>query len=503
MAWPTEAGSILKARSTRKRGVRKCRRSSVVQPLWALPHFVPYTQSVLPKHKPRARKHRPSRAIGPTTFRGRWHLDMRGTYRVFNDAAYRFYESTRPAVAPGEWEGSEGWNNATLDAYSGNLIALYKLDESSGSAVDVINAINGTASGSPSYGQSGVIGNCVEFDGTDDKFVTAQSASFPATDFTLALWVYCTNYSRIAITFDGASYDYDLIFTSNATEWRQGITAKAETSLPLGQDAWHHVVLIRTSGDHAVYYDGVSQSLDTNTNDTSSLANSSLIIGEHNTVFWEGKLDQVVIWDDALSSAAITALYNSGDGRPYVDLPLADMLYATNASLPHEPSDTFGDGVHRFAATYFNGVVESDLMPIGPNGETWLRLDVASGAEANPPPSGPADWRLEERTGGVIAVCGAYYQTGTLRATQWAITYTTDDSNPGTGSPDVTVTMPTGLVAELAYALPAQSNGTVVKVRLQTRRQDGATWYYSEDLTIKTVTVDTIGPAAPPAGEVE
>ena len=127
-----------------------------------------------------------------------------------------------------------------------------------------------------------------------------------------------------------------------------------------------------------------------------------------------------------------------------------------------------------------------------------MRLDLCGGCQIGVPPLGPQDWRLEQRSGGVVRVWGFYYQgvSDENRADEWAIGYTTDGSTPPADTPDVTQAVDHGPLSILQYDLPAQSNGTTVKVRLQTRRDDGS-WIYSEDSTVETITVATAGPTAP------
>lgn len=225
-----------------------------------------------------------------------------------------------------------------------------------------------------------------------------------------------------------------------------------------------------------------------------------------------------------------------------------DAPKATDSSLAFSPADTFGDGVWYLSVSYFNGCIDSGFLPIGANGETYQRLDIIGDVQVNAPPNAPNSFELVVDSGGVIRVVGLYYQTGSLRATQWAITYTTDNSDPGgapnigptmdvggrsitvrrsrrrsyvvsatgseliqsaggrislpttkrgsyavnpawsdpslsppVGGPTVTVVMPTKGAAVLNYSIPSQADGTIVRVRLQTRRLDGATWRYSEE----------------------
>lgn len=192
--------------------------------------------------------------------------------------------------------------------------------------------------------------------------------------------------------------------------------------------------------------------------------------------------------------------YRSMSGPPQE----SDTPFATSSSLPETPTDTFADGWWYVAVSYFNGVLDSGFLPIGPNGEHYVRFNAVAGggggsqqSSTAEPPNGPNSWELESRAGGVIRVNGIYLHSGQLRADTWAIDYTVDGTTPSEGAPDVAVTMPTDGIAALAYDLPAQAHGTTVKVRLRTQR--GAA--YSDDSTVKTVIADTVGGNIPLEGD--
>lgn len=193
-------------------------------------------------------------------------------------------------------------------------------------------------------------------------------------------------------------------------------------------------------------------------------------------------------------NAAAYRFYRSNSAPPEP----GDAPFATSASLPHEPTDTYADGTWYLSASYFNGVLDSGFLPLWLAGETYLRLDLDSGVQVNAPPAAPGDWRLQNLPDGVVRVVAFYFQTGILRADEWAITYTIDGSDPGTPpavAPTVTIAMPSTGLAVLAYELPAQAQGTEVRVRLQTRRDDGG-WLYSVGSTIKSSVADEEGSAA-------
>jgi hypothetical protein len=190
--------------------------------------------------------------------------------------------------------------------------------------------------------------------------------------------------------------------------------------------------------------------------------------------------------------------YRSNSGPPAE----TDTPFATNATLPHEPADAYADGTWYLSVSYFNGVIDSGFLPVGPNGETYLRLDITAGAVAGSPPNPANDCQLEVRAAGVVAVLAAYYQADTLMAEEWAVAYTFDGSPPPESTPDYTVAMDAQGLCVLEYDLAAQAHGTTVKARVQTRRNDGG-WIYSEGSAILTATAYTPGPGAPDDAEPE
>ena len=201
-------------------------------------------------------------------------------------------------------------------------------------------------------------------------------------------------------------------------------------------------------------------------------------------------------------NAAEYRFYRSNSAPPAED----DSPFATNATLPHEPADVYADGTWYLSVSYFNGVLDSGFLPLGLAGETYLRLDIASGTETGSPPYAPQDVRLEASAGGVVRVRGLYFQTGDDRADEWAIAYTFDGSTPAEDTPDYTADLDGEFVLSLLeYDLAAQSHGATVKVRVQVRRNDGTeespNWVYSEGSTVLTTTADATGPTAPTGGD--
>jgi len=190
-------------------------------------------------------------------------------------------------------------------------------------------------------------------------------------------------------------------------------------------------------------------------------------------------------------NAAEYTFFHSAIAPPAESDPPAE----SNATSPWTPATSYTASSENYLAlSWSNGVIDSGFYPVGPRGESYLILRVdGSYEEEAARPYGPTLWQLELRAGGVIRVTANYYQGGPDRADTWAIAYTTNGSTPATDSPGVTQTIPSGGLAKLSYDLPAQADGTTVKVRLQTRR-DGI---YSADSTVQTITADDSDPSTP------
>lgn len=181
--------------------------------------------------------------------------------------------------------------------------------------------------------------------------------------------------------------------------------------------------------------------------------------------------------------------YRRKDAPPEEDTT----TFATSSSLPDTPTPTFDDGVWFVSVSKTNGLYDSGFLPIGPAGEPYYRLEISGGDEQPQRPRSPFGVHARAIAGGVVRVDAFYLETGTDRATEWAIAYTTNGSDPVEDSPDVTVTMTGGAAQAFSYELPAQADGTTVKLIVQARRNDGG-YVYSRGSTIVTVTADDSEP---------
>ena len=181
--------------------------------------------------------------------------------------------------------------------------------------------------------------NFLDFDGTDAYVDTGSSYSDTFNDsFTVSLWIESNDGQGSTRNFagtEGTSADYlefrnvstgklSLIYRSDG-----GTIFTATTNdvlLSNGQNDWHHIVFVldNTAKQVSIYFDGENKTLDSTddgdfTGVTISAFDTSqnLYIGANNANgtserFYKGSINQFAIWNKALSSSEISAIYTVG-----------------------------------------------------------------------------------------------------------------------------------------------------------------------------------------------
>jgi hypothetical protein len=247
------------------------------------------------------------------------------------------------------------------------------------------------------------------FDGTDDELACTIPTSLLATDFTTSIWV---KFPQDATAADGAIFaqnynasgkvGWRLYFDStngagvgNLSVWASNGSGAydnpiANVSVDLGNDTWTHLVWGRASGTQFLYRNGsavsVSQghqgfnSSSSSYSDTSPAFTIFANVSTGSPVYAEGSCDEVAIWDSALRSTDVTAIYNNGAPpdldaltpttlKPEIWYRMGDGTGDTDSGGGAPASgDTIGTIVNQGAAsssdaTNPNGVLYSNSVP--------------------------------------------------------------------------------------------------------------------------------------------
>ncbi len=226
------------------------------------------------------------------------------------------------------------WTAPTISTvFSGDtgLMAYWKLDSDANDYSG--NNNNGTISGAFFNKTNGKLGGAAQFDGVTDyiKIPYSQSLNISTGKVTITAWINAVNdtaYKEIVnkrgLSTGLTQYDLRLDPTEQLTfYWRSSSwqTVTSTDPIPIGQ--WVHVVGSRDDATNTVllYVNGVLVKNSTSitndmiqdaTNVTIGSSTYSLTTDEFN-----GKIDEVGIWNRILSSAEIASLYSLGNGTYY------------------------------------------------------------------------------------------------------------------------------------------------------------------------------------------
>lgn len=230
------------------------------------------------------------------------------------------------------WRVDEVWADGTVitgDVWSfttGSLVALWKLDETSGNiAKDSAGNNNGTLIGDPQWQPSvGKIGGALEFDGDGDFVKIGAESDFDMADqITISAWIKVNQFDKEwqAIIAKGDSAwriqrnqnKDSLEFACTGLKIPSGATwgnLLGKRSINDGQ--WHHIAAIYDGSTMYLIIDGDLDSSQPasgriNTN------NALVYIGENSENkgrYWNGLIDDVRVYNYALTKKEVTALSN-------------------------------------------------------------------------------------------------------------------------------------------------------------------------------------------------
>ncbi|MFD9941529.1 LamG-like jellyroll fold domain-containing protein [Nonomuraea sp. NPDC059023] len=399
---------------------------------------------------------------------------------------------------------------ATYQTVTGQpgLVAAYSMNEGTGTAVgDASPSGNNGTTTATTWAQTGKYGKALSFNGSSSWVTVADSPSLRLTSgMTLEAWIRpatTTGWRTIAMKQFGSDLAYSLDLNDRAhstihTTSERGLYGTA--SLPL--NTWTHV---------AATYDGANLKLYVNGTETSSVAatgnirtdNGVLRIGG-NAVWGEyfnGLIDEVRIYNRALTPAQLTADMNTPIGTPQppdTEAPSAPGAPAATggagfASLSWTAStDNVGvEGytIHRSATPNFtpSGANQVGSTPSTSFTDSGLaagtyyyrvrafdavpNTSASSGevsAAVTAPPTGQglvAAYAMNEGTGVTVADSSGSGNNGTSTATSWTTTgkYGNALSFNGTGSWVTVADSPslrlTGAMTLEAWIRPATTTG--------------------------------------------
>jgi len=240
--------------------------------------------------------------------------------------------------------------------------------------------INGITSG-----HSGKVGEKFKFDGTDDVMSTGDVIDYTGgNEFSVSLWIKPNEKSfsiPIAKRNTGAGYEFQIPNQNNVIDGyisdgssRRGFN---EGSTKIKSGVYIHCVYTFTPSDVTMYYNKMVESV-TDLSSFGDCSNSlNFYIGgreDRNDSYFNGSIDDVRVYNRALSEKEINALYQMRSARVSQNTPSNITLNGKNVVLEQ---DSFGSWILVLNYEHYGGtnpiVSPSNQFPQLPDGKKSIK----------------------------------------------------------------------------------------------------------------------------------
>ncbi|HEV2842243.1 MAG TPA: LamG domain-containing protein [Chthoniobacterales bacterium] len=196
----------------------------------------------------------------------------------------------------------------------GPLVGFWKLDETSPG--DACLDSSGNENGGTPYGTTvveGKVSKARSFNGRSD-YIHIPTINIPDA-ITVAAWVYSDNFVQdgFVVTKNPVNTQWALFFGADGfVRWRGAGSIRNVPCAAPSNHKWHHIVGKQQGTMGSLYIDGVR--CGSGTLEAIGNAPSTITIGRYDTInyhYFTGRIDEVRIYDRALSDGEISQLFNA------------------------------------------------------------------------------------------------------------------------------------------------------------------------------------------------
>lgn len=226
-----------------------------------------------------------------------------------------------------EWVGIG--NDPTASVLAQGLVGHWRLDETGGTTIAVDSSGNGH-NGTMQNGLTGVAtasgatGSSLTFDDNDDSIDVPSSPDFALRNFTLSSWVYIPSTVsagwKAAIAHNRSGNNWYFLGKNNSDNrmhfrWSNSDTMNSNAALT--SDTWNLVTATYdyTTNTANIYVNGALDNTESSGSVQPTAVSDILRIGRNtnDTETWDGRLDDVRVYNRVLAASEIAALYSLAD----------------------------------------------------------------------------------------------------------------------------------------------------------------------------------------------
>ena len=215
--------------------------------------------------------------------------------------------------------------NHIAQANDSGLVGYWKMDENSTGATiydSSGNGNNGTwAHGTPNnHTTSGVVKRALTFDGSND-YVSCGTKNMGDVDITLAMWIK-TSSADFMYVFDGwqvvspkVQFTISVGTVNKANMYSDTSKIRISSTTSVNDGVWHYIVYQDTGSTMKIFVDGKEEA--SGNAGSVTYNNWNWNIGRDDVSYFSGSIDEVKIYNRALSAAEVLQNYNASK-REYI-----------------------------------------------------------------------------------------------------------------------------------------------------------------------------------------
>ena len=328
-----------------------------------------------------------------------------------NGTAYTFKVAAKNAVGTGPLSAASSAVTPVADAYAAAVAAdspagYWRLGESSGAvAADASgNGRAGSYLGSPTLGQAGVVaGNAAAgFNGSSQYGQVPYDAALNGSQFSVEAWVKLAGGAgtyRSVVTSRTGSFGGYILYASSADTWQfwlgSGSLWRVVSGPAVTLNAWTHLVATFDGATAKLYVNGVLAGSSTGAafaaNTTAPLRFAAGRSEGVASYFLPGSLDELAVYNSALSAARVQAHYNAVNPAAVPGAPSGVTATAGDAQVSVSwvaPSSDGGSAITGYDVTPYVGGVAQPVKSVGAVTSTtvtglveWDGVHVQGGGE--------------------------------------------------------------------------------------------------------------------------
>lgn len=196
------------------------------------------------------------------------------------------------------------------------LVSYFKMDETSGNAIDSISALNGVETSGTIDSVSGQVGTARDFEAGDTEYFLVPDSSewdFGLDGMSILSWLKPESLGGGEYAYArGATPDFGLLVSSGGLNFYIEGNVRASYATPLGTAVWSHVACVRDGASARINLNSVQVGSGASTDDIQGTDGINIGSSAVPSGYYDGSMDELLIAKRWFRDEEIKTVYNKG-----------------------------------------------------------------------------------------------------------------------------------------------------------------------------------------------